>query len=564
MSDLELIAQLRNDDNVKLHELVESANSQLDEGEKKLENLLKDHLEEVKAMCLTLQERSGLSDTDIKLLGPRLKAVSDSFLKNSQENEMKIKAMEMQFVNATSDMRRLMEADLRAERQKNEARCDALKKQVQEERLRGEQKVAKIMEENEKTVMDLQKKIEHQVKISNERMKQKEMEFNVKQNTILNALKNSASKEEEKSRAAVLELQAKAARDEIERMREVSDMEHKAELAASKKFESMVAKLKKEWAADEAERVRIVEERVRVECSTEITQLRNEMAMNKKLVQETQAKWMDVVTKQNYEHHDSLDVFAQKCRKNYDEKIAAMTERVAQQFNTYERQLLDSDRDMTEQAMQFENKLHSMKVASNEWRDEYQRQIDAKHLEAVSALENKYMFEIEKLLEQVATLQNTAQETSAVTPDSSRARMDGLLSNFIKLKKALELDSNEQIALLMKLLQSADFSVKLLKTYGRLEDKLRDQLPIKKMAARREFVKYRLGVISRFGSSALTAPGGAGAPELLAELRGMRRGILTAIEAYEAKHESKFLFEGRVYKEVMAEDSDAEFTEAAM
>ena len=45
--------------------------------------------------------------------------------------------------------------------------------------------------------------------------------------------------------------------------------------------------------------------------------------------------------------------------------------------------------------------------------------------------------------------------------------MDGLLSNFIKLKKALELDSNEQIALLMKLLQSADFSVKLLKTYGR-------------------------------------------------------------------------------------------------
>ena len=50
-------------------------------------------------------------------------------------------------------------------------------------------------------------------------------------------------------------------------------------------------------------------------------------------------------------------VFAAKCRKNYDDKIAAMTERVAQQFNTYERQLLDSDRDMTEQAMQFENKV---------------------------------------------------------------------------------------------------------------------------------------------------------------------------------------------------------------
>ena len=37
MSDLELIAQLRTEDNVKLQELVGNANSQLDEGEKKLE-----------------------------------------------------------------------------------------------------------------------------------------------------------------------------------------------------------------------------------------------------------------------------------------------------------------------------------------------------------------------------------------------------------------------------------------------------------------------------------------------------------------------------------------------
>ena len=77
-------------------------------------------------MCLALRERSGLSDTDVKLLGPRLKAVSDSFLKNSQENEMKVKGMEAQFVNATSDMRRLMETDLRAERQRNEARVSTV------------------------------------------------------------------------------------------------------------------------------------------------------------------------------------------------------------------------------------------------------------------------------------------------------------------------------------------------------------------------------------------------------------------------------------------------------
>ena len=138
-----------------------------------------------------------------------------------------------------------------------------------------------------------------------------------------------------------------------------------------------------------------------------------------------------------------------------------------------------------------------MKLATNEWKEDYRRQIDTTHLEAVAALENKYTGEIDKLLQQVGGLQDLFNQTGAVTADSSRSRMDGMLSNFIKLKKALELNSNEQIALLMKLLQSSDFSHKLLQTYTKLETKLRDQLPVKKMATRREFVKYRLNVITR-------------------------------------------------------------------
>ena len=85
-------------------------------------------------------------------------------------------------------------------------------------------------------------------------------------------------------------------------------MEHKAELAATMKFEAMVSDLKANWKADEAERVRIIEERVRLETKSELAQLKNEVNVSKKLVQDTQAKWMDVVTKQNYEHHDALEV----------------------------------------------------------------------------------------------------------------------------------------------------------------------------------------------------------------------------------------------------------------
>ncbi|GMH53304.1 hypothetical protein TL16_g01421 [Triparma laevis f. inornata] len=559
-SVLEQMAAIRIADNHLLGDMTAKASATLDQGEVKLERMFAGHLTVVQEMCLKVQ-RGGISDTDIKLLGPRLKAVSDSFMKNTQEMDLKVKNIEKTFVDKTADMRRMFENEQRKERTGAEEKIHALTNQVQEERLKGEQKLKAQSEESEKALLELQEKVDKQSRLNAERMKQKEQEFEIKQNTILNALKNSAAKEEEKARAAVLDAQARAARDQIARMRDVSDMEHQAELAATNKFNAMVESLREQWAENEEERVRTIEERARVDCQVEIATLKAELSTSKKMAADTQTKWMDVVTKQNYEHHDALELFAEKCRKTYDDKLSAMTERIAQQFGMYERQLLESDKDLTEQAMNFENKLYQMKLSTNEWKEDYRRQIDTTHLEAVAALENKYTGEIDKLLQQVSGLQDLVNQTGAVTVDSSRSRMDGMLSNFIKLKKALELNSNEQIALLMKLLQSSDFSPKLLQTYSKLESKLSDQLPVKKMATRREFVKYRLNVITRFGETGTTVSSNTTRRELIEELSSLTPSIKKAIREYEEKWETQFLFEGKCYMDVVAEDETTNITE---
>ena len=141
--------------------------------------------------------------------------------------------------------------------------------------------------------------------------------------------------------------------------------------------------------------------------------------------------------------------------------------------------------------------------------------------------------------------------------------MDGILASFIKMKKALDLNSNEQISLLMKLLQHAEFSPKLLETYSRLETKLSDQLPIKRMVTRREFVKYRLQVIQRFGATVQTTGGGS-FEELENEMRNLDSTILKTLNKYEEAHDVPFIYEGRLYREVLDEERAQRVTSVAM
>ena len=86
-----------------------------------------------------------------------------------------------------------------------------------------------------------------------------------------------------------------------------------------------------------------------------------------------------------------------------------------------------------------------------------------------------------------------------------------------------------------------------------LETKLTDQLPIKRMVTRREFVKYRLEVIKRFGANAQTTGGGSFI-ELEDEMVNLDITIMKTLAKYEGDHNLPFIFEGRIYREVLEEE----------
>ena len=313
---------------------------------------------------------------------------------------------------------------------------------------------------------------------------------------------------------------------------------------------------------------------------------------------------MDVVTKQNYQHHEEMASFSERCSRNYQTKVDGMMQRITDQFNNYERQLLDKDSEFTSQTMEFEGKLQEMKTAVHGWKEEYQRSMDGKHAQAVADLEAKYIKEIDGLLERLGDLQDAVKraETPQGSAKGSRVRMDGVLSGFISIKKALDLTPLEQVrrnvarrsiprqsiaklggfgiyfstsanppfpccrpqvSMLVKLLQHSQFSPLLASCYDSLESKYRDQLPLKKMASRREFVKYRLNVMERFGENKATTEGG-NYESLASELAGLDSGLVKGIGGYERKHGTVFLFEGKNYGEIVGREMEKGVTKVAM
>ncbi|GMI41195.1 hypothetical protein TeGR_g4945 [Tetraparma gracilis] len=515
--------------------------------------LFQGHMEETKKMLGKGLSPNSITDTDIKLLGPRLKAISDAFIKNTGDRDKAIEKAELAFQSKVEEMGAAFEKEKTAQASKYEAKLEMLEKSVVEERERAATDLEKERAQHTEQMKEMEEAMEGKMKTALESYMKNEEAFKLKQQTILSALKKSVSMEQDDHMQRSLDSMEKGAKDAIIRQRKEADAEKRAAETATKKFDKMVEDIRAKWALEEEKRNASLEGRVRAECSIEVKGLKAELAVANKTAQEVQAKFAQLFEKASDDHHDGLKAFAEKSRKTYDERLVGLTTKMEKHFNMYEKQLLEADKDLTTQTMAFEERLHAMKLACNEWKDDYQNQMDTKHAEAVTSLENKYVVEVDKLLDRIAELQKQVRDERKIAPESSRARMDGILSSVIKMRKALDLNSNELISLLMKLLQHAEFCPRLLETYSQLELKLTDQLPIKRMVTRREFVKYRLEVIKRFGANAQTTGGGS-AEELEDELRNLDSTMVKTLNKYEGDHNLPFIYEGRIYREVLEEE----------
>eukprot|EP00520_Triparma_pacifica_P012455 CAMPEP_0118661278 /NCGR_PEP_ID=MMETSP0785-20121206/16187_1 /TAXON_ID=91992 /ORGANISM="Bolidomonas pacifica, Strain CCMP 1866" /LENGTH=391 /DNA_ID=CAMNT_0006554693 /DNA_START=66 /DNA_END=1237 /DNA_ORIENTATION=- len=355
--------------------------------EEKLTNMFKEHLKATEELCLSFTTKgSTITDTDVKLLGPRLKAISEAFLKNTQENDMHIKQIEELFDSKVRDMKSNFELGIRRERKACEETVARLEEEVKAEKSRGEANLKELVEQHRGVVEEMQKALEEQGKEHAETVRRHEKDFLLKQNAILSNLKKAASEETEKIQAESLVNMEKAAKEAIQRQRDFYDMEKKAERAAAEKFQGMVGELREKWEEQEKKREEDIEARVRAEYEGRIASLKKESQLSKKMASDAQTKWMDVVTKQNYKHQEEMSSFSDKCSREYESKLDGMVKRVEDQFNVYERQLLEKDEKVTRRTMDFEGKLQEMKSSLHVWKEEYQRSVDARHAEAVTAL----------------------------------------------------------------------------------------------------------------------------------------------------------------------------------
>ena len=123
------------------------------ESEAKLIQMFEEHLKQTEELCLRFRTNgSSITDTDVKLLGPRLKSISDAFLKTTQETDMHIKQVEDLFDSKIREMKKNFEEGIRRERKNCEAVVARLEKEVQSERERGEGNLKVVVAQHKEVI----------------------------------------------------------------------------------------------------------------------------------------------------------------------------------------------------------------------------------------------------------------------------------------------------------------------------------------------------------------------------------------------------------------------------
>jgi hypothetical protein len=131
------------------------------------------------------------------------------------------------------------------------------------------------------------------------------------------------------------------------------------------------------------------------------------------LQDEADKQWMEDVEARNKQQVEALKRFEDKCRRLYDTRLKEYCEKSDQQMTQYEDQLLQVGSTLAIERGRVEGRQRRMKLACQRWKVEYQKDVDERYRAMCAALENKYMDEIQALLEENAKLQMGFSATRA-------------------------------------------------------------------------------------------------------------------------------------------------------
>jgi hypothetical protein len=211
---------------------------------------------------------------------------------------------------------------------------------------------------------------------------------------------------------------------EVDKARVRNDAMLEAEQRMNSRFQRMVSELRESWNQEEQARALAADGRLRAHFETVLEHAQEQLQMALSLNDSVDKRWMEDVQRRNKQMLDSMKQFQAKCQRLYETRLKDYVAATEEQLRRYEAQLLEKGAAAAAEKGALRSKIRRIKIACQRWRVDYQRMIEARYEETVSAVEERYLAEIQALQAELVTLREKQSTAKLELNQQSRADSD--------------------------------------------------------------------------------------------------------------------------------------------
>lgn len=386
-----------------------------------------------------------------------------------------------------------------------------------------------------------------------------EQTLRTKYDNLVIALQEKVKDEQEARLHRAIEDLERNAKLESERAKQSLELQQSADIALSAKFKNIVGDLRKSWEEEEIQRAKFLEERLRGHYSAVLEHMEAQLHMALQLQDAADKRWMEDVQERNKQHIETMRAFEDKCTRLYETRLREYVHKTDEMMNQYESQLLQTGTTLALERNKYESKQRRLKVACAKWKADYQRILHDKYRVMIDEIEQRYVREIEDLLQDTTVLKKAitpkqaeiletelsilSQENSKSTKTAQTKKTNGvkastLISDLESSWTELNTPFSDRIEMLTSILDDAEVNPEMSAKYEQIMKKLSARLPIAQALSRKQYLEYKIKLTSRADSGK-----GDGFPhqtELNAELRELQRYLSDALVKYENYYGESF------------------------
>eukprot|EP00606_Chrysophyceae_sp_TOSAG23-5_P001587 GSChrysophyteH2.ASY1.ANO1.173.1 assembled CDS len=279
-----------------------------------------------------------------------------------------------------------------------------------------------------------------------------------------------------------------------DKMREKFEAQQAIEEGTTTKLQGIITSLRKSWEEEEMARAKRLEDRLRGHYSVIMEHMESQLQMALSLQDEVDKQWVRDVEMRNRQQMKMMNAFEKKCRRLYDARLTEYIEKTDEQMTEYQTQLLQVGGAIAQERSRVESHKRRLKMACFQWKVEYQADMDKKYQKLASALEMKYITELQKVMEQKSKAVDyngnigANEQSRDISAVPTTAMVQGLQGEFEEQKVPPEV----QVQVLMELLSKASTNTQVTTNYDYIKQKLVSRGVIGRKLERKNFLGYKL------------------------------------------------------------------------